>query len=775
MKDTYINNVSAAWSALTEFVVRLARAGRPTQLRATWLAFMPSILLAFTLILTGCDRREYRLALAPAEAIPIHQDVTLDGRVVGKVAAIREDGADHTRYAVLRITDQAARNAMRTGVEREAQGAVNLSSTNVKPSAAPLEPGSAIPTRTPTSDAAHKTLDSVQDVLWRVRDFASDHPLAALAAGIVAMLLLICLLRRCFARGVCAVLFLALFVAAASRPAKAAEGPDPGYSRAALFTELRQYNANLQRAKAEQDAARRDLQAGLPATAERSTLLVLLTLDATEVKMTGFEDRARALKASPIAYSREAQIKILLANANEMRTRLTQIRDDTAAFLVEQGPSRAEEWRGVQTYNRKRAEFMRRFQTRSLSPDVLADDIQNLQQVPVGLILSGILTAQTVGGWHKAGPNTWRSPGGQEFTQDGEALPKSGTPPLEATNRIEYVTNTITVTNLERAATDPLIARELNFLRQQGSNIEHGLAALRTNTPQVSAATPRQAPAQGTRLATQDSVFQPQPARPPPDTTTKKPEKVAKTNGTASASQAATRPPAANTASPMLTNAKSRSLPPNSGVAAAPPVHTNSAPARTAALEAPSNPPRTDAPNPRSASTHRGQSGETTRLSDSAFPLRRVQAIAAVLTVVGVFALLGLFFRMRSRADEPFVVKLLVHGREREFDVEAGRDAVFLDREVFCAEKNSPHPCPRVLITRQGAILHPPKAGPSAEGDIRLNGALVSNPCVLQPGDVITLAHANQPDQSIKFLGHAEAVPGVDEVEMQYAPANTTQ
>ena len=134
-----------------------------------------------------------------------------------------------------------------------------------------------------------------------------------------------------------------------------------------------------------------------------------------------------------------------------------------------------------------------------------------------------------------------------------------------------------------------------------------------------------------------------------------------------------------------------------------------------------------------------------------------------------------LLFRMQNRADEPFVVRLLVLGREREFDVEAGRDAVFLDREVFCAEKNSPHPCPRVLITRKGAILHPPKGGPSAEGDIRLNGALVSNPCVLQPGDVIAVAHADQPDQSIKFLGHAEAVPGVDEAEMQYAPANTTQ
>ena len=212
-----------------------------------------------------------------------------------------------------------------------------------------------------------------------------------------------------------------------------------------------------------------------------------------------------------------------------------------------------------------------------------------------------------------------------------------------------------------------------------------------------------------------------------------------------------------------------------SGIPGAPPAHTNDASLRTAALDKSPDPTRTNTVGKQTGATGSGEFDGTIQLPESASPMHRILPLVAIPIGVGVLIFLTLFFRMRTRAGEPFVLKLLVNGRVQEFDLEAGRDAVFLDAEVSCADKNSPHNCPRILITRKGAVLHVPKSGPYAVGDVHVNAAPVSEPRVLQDGDVLTLPRGNQPDQSIKFLGYAEAVPGVDEAEMQYAPANTTR
>ena len=151
------------------------------------------------LLLAGCDsRREFRVTLASKgdESISAETQVFLDDRAnpIGRVVKI--ENAGNANSAIIRITDHAALNSIRTGIERSRPGGMSLSSIHA--TGAPLSPGSVIPTRTAIAQVTTSVSDSIEQLRWTVRDFLSDHPAAAIAVACLGLLVVIGMLRAIF-------------------------------------------------------------------------------------------------------------------------------------------------------------------------------------------------------------------------------------------------------------------------------------------------------------------------------------------------------------------------------------------------------------------------------------------------------------------------------------------------------------------------------------------------------------------------------------------------
>jgi hypothetical protein len=221
-------------------------------------------------MLTACSqRREFRVAINPDEPVAVHEDVTLDDRVVGYVAAISMDGAN--RFAVLRVTDRAARNAMRVGIQREQHGGdMRLTSVNVKADAPLLEPGAIIPTRQPLATAAQKTVANLEDFAWLVRDFCTDHPVAGIAVLVVGLLVVIGLLR-----GAIRTIFCILLIVAAVVTTAKAGPPKPSEVEA----DIRNSAATVARAEEFAAEARRLVLAGLAPQGDASAVRAYFLVD----------------------------------------------------------------------------------------------------------------------------------------------------------------------------------------------------------------------------------------------------------------------------------------------------------------------------------------------------------------------------------------------------------------------------------------------------------------------------------------------------------------
>jgi hypothetical protein len=233
-------------------------------------------------LLTACNqRREFRVAINPNEPVAIHEDVTLDDRVVGFVSAISMDGAN--RFAMLRITDRAARNAMRVGVEREQHGGdMRLTSVNVKGDAPLLEAGVIIPTRQPLATAAQKTVANLEDFAWLVRDFCTDHPAVGIAVLVVGLLVVIGLLR-----GAIRTIFCILLIAAAVVTTAKAGPPKP----AEVGADIRNSAATVARAEEFAAEARRLVLAGLAPEADASAVRAYFLVDQSD-----YSDKQNARK-----------------------------------------------------------------------------------------------------------------------------------------------------------------------------------------------------------------------------------------------------------------------------------------------------------------------------------------------------------------------------------------------------------------------------------------------------------------------------------------------
>ncbi len=159
------------------------------------------MLLPLLVLIAGCDaRREFQILLLPEEPVTIEDQVTLDGRAVGVVARIEQVGKN--RVAVLRITDRAARNNMRVGVEREARGReISLTSDKVRADAPPLKSGALIPTRQPAEHLSRRALFKAEGWAWWLRDSFADRPLLGVLIALAAAIIVVKVLRAIFARG----------------------------------------------------------------------------------------------------------------------------------------------------------------------------------------------------------------------------------------------------------------------------------------------------------------------------------------------------------------------------------------------------------------------------------------------------------------------------------------------------------------------------------------------------------------------------------------------
>jgi hypothetical protein len=718
--------------------------------------FILPFTLALLLVSTGCSRKSYFVELKDQEAIALDSDVFLDGKTIGTVTEITRKGESPVRAAKFGVTVPGIE--LRAGVEREQPGGMRLSSASCNLNAQVLESGSTLPTRSPITNVAKTTVQSVREFLFREH---AKHPAAFVLIASIAALLAVLTALRLFRK----VLFCLLILCTLTWALCAANAAP--LKRQQVEAEIGEVENFVSQAEEHAARARRLAKAGLFLPAQIAGVRAEFACDRAayaETMNLGNVDRLSTWTSAET----KTVFRSRYHDASQRRARV----EDAVADVAPTATKTDE--RLIALYLSQREPIKSRIREGRLNDDQLLKDLSALARFPATLTQQKLLTIDNVSEVKLDGTNI-RLPNGQILSLRTDSNP--ATKPSDAPKPSTIVTQVVPVTaqadlsRLETSTRD--LSMQLGLLRQQQSNIQADISIIKTNRP---LATPP-----GTRSvsdhrdnSTLNKAGSALTSVQPLTVTNNTAEKVAMTNGPNTAAQSATRRLAANIAVTVPTNAESGTLPTKSSIAVAPPAHTNNAPGKTAALEKPSDTTRTNASDLQSGAIDRGQSGGTTRLTETASSMRRVQALVAILIVGVMLVLLAVFFGMRIPADEPVVIKLLVDGREREFDLEAGRDAVFFDTEVFCAEKNSPHPCPRVLIKRKGAVLHPPKGGPSAEGDIQVNGVPVSKPCVLQPGDVITLARANQRDQSIKFLSYAEAVPDVDEAGIQFAPTNST-
>ncbi len=380
-------------------------------------------------MLTACSqRREFRVAITPDEPVAVHEDVTLDNRVVGYVAAITMDGAN--RFAVLRVTDRAARNAMRVGVEREQHGGdMRLTSVNIKADAPLLEPRAIIPTRQPLATAAQKTVANLEDFAWLARDYCTDHPLVSIAFLVVGLLVVIGLLR-----GARRTIFCILLIAVAAVTTAKAGPPKP----AEVEADIRNSAAMVTRAEEFAGEARRLVLAGLAPEADASAVRAYFLVD-----QGNYFDRQTAAKIDLITGWRanSEDKKRFHAQYQSLQLRRAAV-EDSLAEVAAKTPNGL-----ITLYLLERA----RIQNQIANGD--ADDKSVIQQlsslarlgkVAMPLIQAGALSIDNV--------DNCRIEQGNIVFANGEVLPLNSKP---VTPSIVVVTNTVMIdrTNVVTIAT----------------------------------------------------------------------------------------------------------------------------------------------------------------------------------------------------------------------------------------------------------------------------------------------------------------------------------
>jgi len=308
--------VPCRWAEESQFGVPITLRKKPGPW--SWLTLIMACLTA--LLAAGCkEEPHYTTTLDVGEAIGVDSAVIMDGAPVGRVVEV----AGSPRQAKIIISEPSAMLKMRHGVVRvKEQGQLVLVSSYVKPEAPTLPIGSEIPTQS--------TVEFV------TRYGLQEYGTAALVAlGVLAVLaILVVLFRWC--RGCAMLVAMAVLVVGATRSC-AADARQPGYSRDYLRLEQKRLEDHLCKAQAEADLARTRRAAGLNEMAERNLLAAQIALDGFKVEAAGHDDRVRALRASPLAYHRENQIKILTDNFNEMRGRQERLLEEITRMRQAQG------------------------------------------------------------------------------------------------------------------------------------------------------------------------------------------------------------------------------------------------------------------------------------------------------------------------------------------------------------------------------------------------------------------------------------------------------
>jgi hypothetical protein len=422
-------------------------------------------------LLTACNqRRESRVVINPDEPVAVHENVTLDDRVVGFVSTITMDGSN--RFAVLRITDRAARNVMRVGVEREQHGGeMRLSSVNVKGDAPLLESGAIIPTRQPLATAAQQTVANLEDFAWLVRDFYTDHPVVGITALVLVLLVALGLLRGAMRKIFCILLIAAAVVTTAN-----AGPPKP----ADVEADIRNSAATVVRAEEYAAEARRLVLAGLTTEADASAVRAYLLLDQSD-----YSDKENAKKIDLLsAWRADSRDK----EGYHDRYQSLQLRraavKDSIAEIAAKTPNGL-----IALYLLERV----RVQNHIANGD--ADDKWVLQQLSslarlgkaaVPLIQAGALSIDNI--------DNCKIEQGNIVFANGEILPLN---PKPMTPSIVTVTNTVTVvrTNVVKIATPaPPPVRIVEYLTQTNymTNVERVFVertnfVMVTNPPQVAA------------------------------------------------------------------------------------------------------------------------------------------------------------------------------------------------------------------------------------------------------------------------------------------------
>ena len=221
-------------------------------------------------------------------------------------------------------------------------------------------------------------------------------------------------------------------------------------------------------------AAQERFTSGLPALAERSLLLTILRLDDANIRIDGHEERIAALRSSPLSYSRDKQIQLLVATYADLRAKERRTEDSAFELLNRQPAGITNNWKSLPLYLSKRAEFANRFKDQSLNAEELAGDIQLLQDYPLPLVLSGMINAKNCRAWIKLADGAWRSPGGINFLADGNlrpALPVQVAPKEKP--KIDPAATTLK--QLERKTSE--LDRAVNRLQAQQSNIVSDLSS----------------------------------------------------------------------------------------------------------------------------------------------------------------------------------------------------------------------------------------------------------------------------------------------------------
>ncbi len=364
-------------------------------------------------ILSGCSRREFRVELAPEEAIPVGHEVILDGRPVGKVIQIRS--GETSRSAVLRITDPAAQSAMRVGVARETRGDMRLTTVEVKADSPPLEPGMLIPTRSLGSHLAKRTLGSVEEVARKVRDFVVDHPMAAAACLVIVAVLGILSLRLVFTRCWLIVLFGLLIVVGSLC---GAEPLGVTYSREFLRGEQTRATRLLEAAQRHVEAAQRLVDARSLPEAGAQVVRAIFALDLVEIGLGGHLDRVAAIKGAVFTYSKSEEIKRLTAghqvlarqldstkvHANQLRERCATTPDGAPLLLV---------------FLSRRESYREKIRVGLVEPEVVIDECRRLAAFPLSVVRQGLVTLDNAANTRMNTNGTVTLSNGQIVTAEG--------------------------------------------------------------------------------------------------------------------------------------------------------------------------------------------------------------------------------------------------------------------------------------------------------------------------------------------------------------------